>query len=116
MKIKKSNMGVLALATGNEPRPIEDCFWIVPEQFLAGEYPRVKSKLMSQQKIEALLSIGISCFIDHTKLEDELEPYVERFGIIGKKKLSDGWGKAGERLIEKSYGNENPFVRKKCTF
>jgi hypothetical protein len=47
MKIKKSNMGVLALATGNEPRPIEDCFWIVPEQFLAGEYPRVKSKLMS---------------------------------------------------------------------
>jgi len=73
------------LATGKEPRPIEDCYWIVPERFLAGEYPRVKSKLMSEQKIKALLSIGITCFIDLTETADGLEPYAQMV-----KKLSGG--------------------------
>jgi protein-tyrosine phosphatase len=51
-------------------------YWLVPGRFLAGEYPRVKrSKQKSEQKIKKLLSAGITCFIDLTELEDELEPY-----------------------------------------
>ena len=76
MKTEKTREGVFEFATGDEPRPIEDCYWLVPGRFLAGEYPRVKrSKQKSEQKIKKLLSAGINCFIDLTELEDGLEPY-----------------------------------------
>ena len=75
METEISKPKILNLATGNEKIPIKDCYWIVPERFLAGEYPRVKSKQMSEQKIEALLCSGITCFIDLTESVDGLEPY-----------------------------------------
>jgi len=76
METKKTRRKVFKLATGIEPRPIEDCYWIIPGKFLAGEYPRVKrSKQKSEQKIKKLLSAGVTCFIDLTELEDKLEPY-----------------------------------------
>ena len=72
MKTEKKKV----LATGNEPRPIEHCYWIVPGKFLAGEDPRVKrSKQKSEQKIKKLLSAGVTCFINLTEPEDGLESY-----------------------------------------
>jgi protein-tyrosine phosphatase len=75
MKTEKIKEDVFEFATGSEPRPIDDCYWIIPGIFLAGEYPRIKrSKQKSEQKIKKLLSAGVNCFIDLTEL-GELEPY-----------------------------------------
>lgn len=56
--------------------PIENCYWVIPGQFLAGEYPRDLNTASSHAKINALLKAGITAFIDLTREEDGLLPYV----------------------------------------
>lgn len=60
-------------------RPIEQCYWIVPGRFLAGEYPRNVDERSSPEKIDALLHAGVTTFIDLTE-ENELHPYS---GLMG---------------------------------
>ena len=60
-------------------RPIEQCYWIVPGRFLAGEYPRNVDERSSPEKIDALLRAGVTTFIDLTE-ESELHPYS---GLMG---------------------------------
>jgi hypothetical protein len=74
---------MLKLATGSESRPIKDCYWIVPDRFLAGEYPRDKDKQTSEEKIKALLRIGVNWFVDLTKLDDRYEPYIDMVRRLG---------------------------------
>lgn len=55
--------------------PLQNSYWIVPGLFLAGEYPRTKDFAPSVARLEAMVSAGITCFIDLTTSEDQLEPY-----------------------------------------
>ena len=55
-------------------QPIKHCYWVVPGQFLAGEYPRNRDDESSPAKLAALADAGIAAFIDLTE-EGELRPY-----------------------------------------
>lgn len=56
-------------------KPIENCYWVVSGRLLAGEYPRDKNESTSRAKIRALLSAGVSAFIDLTEADEGLQPY-----------------------------------------
>jgi len=62
-------------------RPIKQCYWVVPGKLLAGEYPIDKDEATSQEKINALLDIGISVFVDLTEEHEGLRSYTS---LIGK--------------------------------
>jgi len=56
-------------------KPIDNCYWVVPGMFLAGEYPRDMDEESSRVKINALIHSGITVFIDLTDKNDNLLPY-----------------------------------------
>lgn len=56
-------------------RPIENCYWVVPGRFLAGEYPINIDEESSPGKIGAIIRSGVSVFIDLTEERDNLRPY-----------------------------------------
>ena len=58
-------------------RPIENCYWVVPNRFLAGEYPRNLDEHTSRQKIAALIGAGVKAFIDLTEESEGLLPYAQ---------------------------------------
>lgn len=58
-------------------RPLDNCYWVVPGRFLAGEYPGSDNRIEAKDKIERLLRFGVNCFIDLTHEDDGLEPYQE---------------------------------------
>jgi len=51
-----------------------ESYWVLPEQFLAGEYPAHVDREDGHVRLEALLSAGIDTFIDLTE-PNELPPY-----------------------------------------
>lgn len=57
-------------------RPIKNCYWVVPGQLLAGEYPGDLDAALACAKIGALLEAGVTAFTDLTREEDGLLPYV----------------------------------------
>jgi protein-tyrosine phosphatase len=61
-------------------KPIKNCYWVVSGKLLAGEYPRNKDEVSSPDKINSLLSAGITAFIDLTHENDRLLPY---HGLMG---------------------------------
>jgi len=56
-------------------QPIKQCYWVVMNKFLAGEYPRTTDDKSSQEKISSLLSAGVTSFIDLTEENEGLLPY-----------------------------------------
>ena len=56
-------------------QPIKQCYWVVPNKFLAGEYPRTTDDKSSQAKINALLDAGVTAFIDLTEENEGLLSY-----------------------------------------
>ena len=60
--------------------PIENCYWVLPGKLLAGEYPRDIDEQVTQKKINALLSFGITVFIDLTEKDEGLLPYMQLLG------------------------------------
>src|SRR5580704_7523238 len=61
-------------ATGTPPRPNGNSYWVIPDKFLAGEYPGDEDPVKARKKINQFLAAGIRHFIDLTEF-DELEPY-----------------------------------------
>ena len=55
-------------------KPIDNCYWVVPGSFLAGEYPRNLDEPSSIEKLAALKEGGVEVFIDLTEEGDRL-PY-----------------------------------------
>ncbi|MBI2758104.1 MAG: dual specificity protein phosphatase family protein [Chloroflexi bacterium] len=55
-------------------RPILESYWVLPGQFLAGEYPGRFHIEKSRPHANALLEAGFNTFIDLTR-PDELPPY-----------------------------------------
>ena len=61
-------------------RPIGNCYWVVPDRFLAGEYPAtVLQDGNPWEKASALVKAGVSVFVDLTEV-GELRPYVHKIG------------------------------------
>lgn len=54
--------------------PILSSYWVVPDRFLAGEYPGAYAFARAQAKLGALIDAGIRTFIDLTE-DAELERY-----------------------------------------
>ena len=51
-------------------------YWVVQDQFLAGEYPRDLDEGSSREKLDALIQLGVSAFVDLTEESDGLKPYL----------------------------------------
>ena len=73
LSIMNDQMSVLADPYPSK-RPIKHCYWVVPDRFLAGEYPRNIDEASSRHKIAALITAGVAAFIDLTE-EGELHSY-----------------------------------------
>lgn len=58
-------------------QPIENCYWVSPGKFLAGEYPRNEDEESSRAKVDALVRAGITVFIDLTEEHEGLLPYAD---------------------------------------
>lgn len=77
---RKELVLVVSLRLGQEKfnlmtgRPISASYWVVPNRFLAGEYPGSHDENSARRRIAALLDTGITEFIDLTK-PGELVPY-----------------------------------------
>ena len=62
----------------NPRRPIEMCYWVVPGELLAGEYPRNRDEESSREKLRRLTDAGVSVFIDLSNpdtTDGHLKPY-----------------------------------------
>jgi len=57
------------------PRPHDNCYWVEPGRFLAGEYPGDGSSDRALERLQAYLDLGVDCFVDLTTEADGLEPY-----------------------------------------
>jgi predicted protein tyrosine phosphatase len=58
--------------TPNQP----DCYWVIPEKLLAGEYPGAADPAEARENIRALLDAGARSFLDLTeKGEYGVAPY-----------------------------------------
>ncbi len=57
-------------------KPIENCYWVIPGKFLAGEYPRNLDDPSSPEKLAAFKEAGVATFIDLTEEGDRL-PYAQ---------------------------------------
>ena len=55
-------------------RPLSESYWVIPGQFLAGEYPGHASEEFTRKRVDALIEAGFDMFIDLTKPDESL-PY-----------------------------------------
>lgn len=62
------------MTENNHARPISESYWVLPNRFLAGEYPGSYDENTARRRISAFLETGITDFIDLTK-PGELVPY-----------------------------------------
>lgn len=63
------------MSPASSQAPLQNTYWVLPSRFPADEYPGDKSSSIAQQRIAALLDVGIDCFIDQTTPADRMEPY-----------------------------------------
>jgi protein tyrosine/serine phosphatase len=57
--------------------PIDDSYWLIEGQLMAGEYPGALTEDEARVKLAGLLDLGIRSFIDLTETTDPLDPYEE---------------------------------------
>jgi len=60
----------------NPEVPIPNSYWVIPQQFLAGEYPIDRDIDASMSRLNRFLELGINCFIDLTQIR-EASPYLD---------------------------------------
>lgn len=56
-------------------RPHNNCYWVIPGRFLAGEYPGAYRPPATYLRLQLYLQVGITHFIDLTDPSDDLVPY-----------------------------------------
>ena len=47
--------------------PLPNCYWVLPGQLLAGEYPGGPAPEATRTRLQRLLAVGIECFFDLTQ-------------------------------------------------
>ncbi len=68
-------------------KPIPESYWVLPGQFLAGEYPGLRyNETQTRQRFTAFLNAGFDTFIDLT-IENERPPY---FSMLSEETGYDG--------------------------
>ena len=93
-----SEAGAYEAAGDALARPHDNCYWLLPGQVLAGEYPGAADAARRDRRLAALLDAGVRCLIDLTELHEGLPPYagalhrlaaersldvqIERYGIV----------------------------------
>lgn len=50
-------------------------YWVEENKLLAGEYPRNVDDASSQRKMDVLIELGVTAFVDLTHDDDGMEPY-----------------------------------------
>ena len=67
--------------------PFANSYWVIPNRFLAGEYPGAFGAERIRKRLDALLEAGLDTFVNLTR-PDELPDYapilLERAGYYGK--------------------------------
>lgn len=48
------------------PRPVADCYWVVPGRLLAGAYPGSHTPQRAAERVRRFIDAGVTCFIDLT--------------------------------------------------
>lgn len=71
------------------PTPFPNSFWIEPGRLLAGEYPGVPDPDETRERLEALVELGISYFLDLTE-PDELPPYDALLPLLRRDRAPSG--------------------------
>jgi hypothetical protein len=54
--------------------PHDDSYWVIPTRLLAGAYPGALDEAGAKRKLQSILDVGVTAFIDLTE-EGELQPY-----------------------------------------
>lgn len=57
------------------PLPYLDCYWVIPDQLLAGAYPGGLEEEKTRQKLRSLIHAGVHTLIDLTSPGDVYRPY-----------------------------------------
>ena len=57
-------------------KPIDECYWVVPGKFLAGEFPGDFDEIFAGEKIRLLKKAGVTEFIDLTEEDEGPFPYL----------------------------------------
>ncbi len=70
-----------------EKKPFENCYWIVPGRFLAGEYPGHPEEGQARERLVALAGAGVGCLVDLTAPADGMAPYDHLLDGAGGKGL-----------------------------
>ena len=70
------------------PAPIENSYWVIEGQLLAGEYPGSLEPGGDNEKIGRLLDAGIRHFVDLTQ-DGELHPYDEVLRVEARTRAVD---------------------------
>lgn len=55
--------------------PALDTYWVIPDRFLAGEYPGHWNEASARTRVSALLDLGATAFFDLTEEDEGLRPY-----------------------------------------
>jgi ADP-ribosyl-[dinitrogen reductase] hydrolase len=63
-----------------------DAYWAVPGRLLAGEYPGARVKHEAAVKLDALLDVGVTCFVDLT--EEGEGPGLHPYGALLRTRAS----------------------------
>ena len=58
-------------------KPIDASYWVIPDRFLAGEYPGAADAGRARKKIRRFLKAGVSFFVDLTEVDEGLRPYAD---------------------------------------
>jgi len=59
--------------------PFDDSYWVIPLQFMAGEYPGRRDELETRRRIQALIKAGIRVCIDLTNPGERAPLYSDVF-------------------------------------
>jgi hypothetical protein len=55
------------------PAPLGGTYWVLPNQFLAGEYPGAVESELTERKLRALIGAGVRTFVDLTEEAEVME-------------------------------------------
>lgn len=57
--------------------PFPESYWVIPDLFMAGEYPAGYDELETRRRIQALIRTGLTSYIDLTHPNDYMPKYSE---------------------------------------
>ncbi len=60
----------------------DQCFWVVPNRFLAGNYPSDRDPIKAAERLRRILNARVSAFVDLTQRREPLRPYEEELEAI----------------------------------